>query len=310
MQKTEIKVNKLGQLAKTIKREYMLYLFVLPTVLWYIVFCYFPMAGVYTAFTDYNGVGNMFKAEFVGLKWFRKFFNSAYAKSTIVNTLRISLYSLAVFPLPIIMAVLLNMVANEKVKKVSQTIMYAPHFISLVVLSSMISLLFDANGGLVNTILKGLGYEAYNFIGSADAFPHLFVWSGVWQSLGWDCIIYVAALSGVDPALHEAAKMDGCSRLKRIWYVDLPTIMPTIVIMLIMRVGKLMSVSTEKTLLFRNTVNMATSETVGTFVYFRGLINGDMGYATAVGLFLNVVNLILLVTVNHIAKKTSETSLF
>ena len=310
MQRANTNVNRLGRLGKNLKRDYVLYLFLIPTILWYILCCYFPMAGIYSAFTDYNGIGDMFSAKFVGLKWFEKFFNSSYAKSTIINTLRISLYSLAVFPLPIIMAIMLNMVYNEKIKKVSQTIMYAPHFISLVVLSSMITLLFDANGGLVNTVLKNLGHEPYNFIGSADAFPHLFVWSGVWQSLGWDCIIYVAALAGVDPALHEAAKMDGCSRLKRVWYVDLPTITPTIVIMLIMRVGKLMSVSTEKTLLFRNNVNMATSETVGTFVYFRGLINGDMGYATAVGLFLNLVNLILLVTVNQIAKKTSETSLF
>ena len=294
---------------KQIRKDYVLYLFILPTFLWYVLFCYLPMGGIYGAFVDYKGIGSVFDAKFVGLKWFRKFFRSAYAGTTIKNTLRVSIYSLAVFPLPIIMALILNMVDHEKFKKIAQTIMYAPHFVSMVVLVSMITLLFDPKG-MVNNIIASLGYEPINFMGSSEAFPHLFVWSDVWQSLGWNCIIYIAALSAVDPGLHEAAKVDGCSRLKRVWYIDLPCITPTIIITLIMRVGKVMTVSTDKGLLFRNTMNMATSETIGTFVYYRGLVSGEMGYSTAVGLFLNVVNLLMLLLVNQIAKKVSDTSLF
>lgn len=298
-----------NRMLKQIKKNYILYLFILPTIIWYILFCYMPMGGIYIAFTRYKGVGSIFDAKFVGLKWFKNFFESAYASSTIRNTLRISLYSLVTFPLPIIMALLLNEIRIEKFKKTAQTIMYAPHFVSLVVMVSVMTLLLDS-GGMVNNVIQKFGGEPINFMGSSEAFPHLFVWSGLWQSLGWDCIIYLAALSGVDPGLHEAATIDGCTRFKRILHINLPAISPTIVITLIMRVGKLMNISTEKTLLLRNNLNLATSETIGTFVYNRGLIAGDFGYAAAVGLFLNVINLILLLIVNEVSKKVSDTSLF
>lgn len=298
-----------NRMLKQIKKNYILYLFILPTIIWYILFCYMPMGGIYIAFTRYKGVGRIFDAKFVGLKWFKNFFESAYASSTIRNTLRISLYSLVTFPLPIIMALLLNENRIEKFKKTAQTIMYAPHFVSLVVMVSVMTLLLDS-GGMVNNVIQKFGGEPINFMGSSEAFPHLFVWSGLWQSLGWDCIIYLAALSGVDPGLHEAATIDGCTRFKRILHINLPAISPTIVITLIMRVGKLMNISTEKTLLLRNNLNLATSETIGTFVYNRGLIAGDFGYAAAVGLFLNVINLILLLIVNEVSKKVSDTSLF
>lgn len=298
-----------AKLWKNIKKNYVLYLFILPTITWYILFRYLPMGGIYVAFTRYKGVGEIFSAKFVGLKWFRSFFNSAYAKTTIVNTLRLSLYSLATFPLPVIVALLLNEIRNEKVKKISQTIMYAPHFISLVVLVSMVELFFNTNG-VVNIVIDKLGGKITDFIGSDTSYPHLYVWSGVWTSLGWNTVIYTAALAGVDPGLHEAATLDGASRLQRILHINLPTIAPTIVITLILRVGNIMSVSTEKGILMRNDLNLAVSETVGTFVYNRGLLRGDFGYAAAVGLFLNVVELILLLTVNKISQKVSETSLF
>lgn len=298
-----------AKLWKNIKKNYVLYLFILPTIVWYILFRYLPMGGVYVAFTRYKGVGEIFSAKFVGLKWFKSFFNSAYAKTTIVNTLRLSLYSLAIFPLPVIVALLLNEIRHEKIKKISQTIMYAPHFISLVVMVSMIQLFFNANG-VVNIVIDKLGGKAIDFIGSDTAYPHLFVWSGIWTSLGWNTIIYTAALAGVDPGLHEAAILDGATRIQRILHINLPTIAPTIVITLILRVGNIMTVSTEKGILMRNDLNMAVSETVGTFVYNRGLLGGDFGYAAAVGLFLNVVELILLLTVNKISQKVSETSLF
>lgn len=298
-----------AKLWKNVKKHYVLYLFVLPAITWYILFCYLPMGGVYVAFTRYKGVGDIFAAKPVGLKWFQSFFKSAYATTTIKNTLRLSLYSLLTFPLPVIVALLLNEIRNEKIKKVSQTIMYAPHFISLVVLVSMVQLFFSTNG-VVNVISQKLGGTAIDYIGSDRAYPHLYVWSGVWTSLGWNTIIYTAALAGVDPGLHEAATLDGATRIQRILHINLPSIAPTIVITLILRVGNIMSVSTEKSILMRNDLNMAVSETVGTFVYNRGLIGGDFGYAAAVGLFLNVVNLILLLTVNQISRKVSETSLF
>ena len=292
-----------------LRKNWILYLFVLPTIVWYIIFRYFPMPGVYMAFTRYQGIGDIFDAKFVGLKWFKSFFESAYAKQTLVNTLRLSLYSLALFPLPIVFAVIVNEIRNEKFKKVTQTIVYAPHFVSLVILVTMLGLFFDAKG-IVNSVLTSMGMEKIRFLDSDAAYPHVFVWSGIWSSLGWSAIIYTAALSSVDPSLHEAAKLDGASRLQRIWHINLPAIAPTIIIQLILRVGSIMSVSTEKGILLKNSLNAGVAETVGTFVYQRGILGGDFGYSTAVGLFLNLVELILLVIVNQISKKVSDSSLF
>lgn len=295
--------------ARYFRKNWILYLFVLPTILWYIIFRYFPMPGVYMAFTRYKGIGDIFSAKFVGLKWFESFFNSAYAKQTLGNTMRLSLYSLALFPLPIIFALIVNEIRHEKFKKVTQTIVYAPHFVSLVILVTMLGLFFDTKG-IVNNVITSMGMEKIRFLDSDAAYPHVFVWSGIWSSLGWSAIIYTAALSSVDPSLHEAAKLDGASRLQRIWNINLPAIAPTIIIQLILRVGSIMSVSTEKGILLKNSLNAGVAETVGTFVYQRGILGGDFGYSTAVGLFLNLVEVILLVTVNQISKKVSDSSLF
>ena len=294
---------------KYLKKNWVLYLFVMPTILWFVVFKYFPMPGVYMAFTRYKGIGSIYDAKFVGLQWFESFFSSAYAAQTLKNTLRLSLYSLCMFPLPIIFALIVNEIRNEKFKKATQTIVYAPHFISLVVLVTMLNLFLDSKG-IVNTLITQLGGEKINFMSSDTAYPHMFVWSGVWSTLGWSTIIYTAALSSVDPGLHEAAKLDGASRLQRIWHINLPSIAPTVIIQLILRVGSIMSVSTEKGILLKNTLNAEVAETVGTFVYQRGLLGGDFGYSTAVGLFLNVIEMILLVVVNQISKKVSDSSLF
>lgn len=303
------KTGALSSTVKYIRKNWILYLFVLPTILWYIVFRYFPMPGVYMAFTRYKGIGDIFDAKFVGLKWFESFFGSAYASQTLINTLRLSLYSLCMFPLPIIFAVIANEIRHEKFKKVTQTIIYAPHFVSLVILVTMLDLFLDSKG-IINNLIVQMGGEKIAFLDSDTAYPHVFVWSGVWSTLGWSTIIYTAALSSVDPGLHEAATLDGASRLQRILYVNIPAIAPTIIIQLILRVGSIMSVSTEKGILLKNTLNAGVAETVGTFVYQRGLLGGDFGYSTAVGLFLNVIELILLVIVNQISKKVSESSLF
>lgn len=294
---------------KYIKKNWILYLFVLPTILWFILFRYLPMPGVYMAFTKYKGIGDIFDAKFVGLKWFESFFQSAYAKQTLINTIRLSVYSLCLFPLPILFAVIANEIRHERFKKVTQTIVYAPHFVSLVILVTMLELFFDSKG-IINNLIVSLGGEKIRFLDSESSYPHVFVWSGMWSSLGWNTIIYTAALSSVDPGLHEAATLDGASRIQRIWHINLPAIAPTIIIQLILRVGSIMSVSTEKGILLKNTLNAGVAETVGTFVYQRGLLGGDFGYSTAVGLFLNVIELILLVIVNQISKKVSDSSLF
>lgn len=302
--------SRLGKLSKSIRRYYWLYIFLIPTMLYYLIWHYIPMGGIVVAFQRYTGARSILESDWVGLKWFEDFFTSHFARRTIVNTMALSLLSLATFPIPIVLALILNEIRSERYKRFAQTIMYAPHFISMVVLVSMLNIFFDPNFGFINKLIELLGGEARNFMGESDSFRALYVWSGVWQSTGWNCIIYVSALSGVDASMHEAATLDGASRLQRILHINLPTIAPTIIIMLIMRVGNIMSVGADKVLLMMNDLNTSTSEIIGTYVYSRGLLGGDFSYATAVGLFTNVINLILLLTVNRISSRVSETSLF
>lgn len=298
------------KLLQHFKSYFWLYVFMIPTLIWFAIFCYGPMSGIIIAFKRYKASSSsIWEAPWYGFRWFESFFKSYYSETVIRNTLVLSFYGLATFPLPVIFALMINEVGNARFKTVMQTIMYAPHFISVVVLVSMINIFF-ANSGLVNDLLKAIGVGEVDFLTSETAFPHMYVWSFVWQNLGWNCIIYVAALSGVDPALHEAATLDGANRIQRIWHINLPTILPTVIITLIMRVGSIMSSNTDKVLLMINDLNGETAEVIGTFVYTRGLLDGNYGYATAVGLFSNVINLLLLLTVNKISEKVSETSLF
>ena len=292
------------------KRNWWMYCFVLPAIIWYLVFHYVPMGGIIIAFKRYTGVQTIWESRWVGLKWFKSFFKSYYCKTIIKNTLVLSTYSLLTFPLPIIFALILNEMKSAKIKKLVQTITYAPHFISIVVLVSMINLFFTTQNGFVNNIIEFFGGEPYAFLTSATAFPHMYVWSDVWQNLGWNCIIYVAALSSVDPALHEAAEIDGASRIQRILHINIPSILPTIAIMLIMKLGHIMSVGADKVLLMLNELNADTAEIITTYVYDRGLLSGDYSYSAAVGLFVNVINLIMLLIVNRASKKLTDTSLF
>lgn len=297
-------------LGRAIKRDGWLYLFLIPTLIWYVIFCYAPMGGIVTAFKKYTGLTTVADAPWVGFKWFEQFFNSYFAKTVIRNTLIISLYSLSTFILPIIFALLVNEIAHERIKKTLQTIMYAPHFISVVVMVSILTLFFNGDYGLVNQAIEAFGGEAQSFLTDPKAYRHLYVWSTVWQQLGWNSVIYVAALAAVDPGLHEAATLDGASRFQRIIHINIPTILPTIIIMLIMRVGQIMSVGGDKAILMLNQLNAETAELISTYVYNRGIVGGDYGIGTAVGLFTNVVNLIMLLIVNKISSKVSETSLF
>lgn len=293
-----------------LRRNFWLYAFAVPALIWLIIFCYVPMGGIVVAFKRYTGALSIWESKWVGTRWFTSFFKSYYFKQVITNTLRLSLYNLATFPLPIILALMLNELRHEGAKRTIQTILYTPHFISTVVICSMISLFFAQETGFVTQIIASITGQSPRWLTDAEAFPHLYVWSGVWQQLGWNCVIYTAALSGIDPTQHEAAAIDGANRLQRILHINLPSIAPTIIITLILRVGQIMSVGADKVLLLKNGLNQDTALTIGLFVYERGIVSGDFGYATAVGLFTNIINLVLVLSVNWISRKVSNTSLF
>lgn len=292
-------------------RNYELYLFVLPALVYLFLYCYLPLYGVQIAFKDYRVGKGIEGSAWVGLKHFQKFLGNATNRSLIWNTLRLSVETLIVgFPMPIIFAVLLNEVRQQRFKKVVQTVSYAPHFISTVVLVSMLTLFLDKNTGIVNSMLKAFGTGPYDFMSRSDWFPHIYVISDIWQNLGWNSIIYISALAGVDVGLHEAARIDGASRLQRIIHVDLPCIFPTIAIMLIMQTGNLMTVGFEKAYLMQNALNLGASEIISTYVYKIGLLYNQYSYSTAINLFNSVVNCILLITVNGIVKKMTDTALW
>lgn len=305
------KQNIRKQTLKLIKRNWILYLFLLPALAYIIVFCYAPMYGVQIAFRDYRFKDGITGSEWVGLKWFIKFFESTRFGSTLWNTLAISLYSLVVsFPLPIMLALIMNNVKNLKYKKFAQTITYMPHFISTVVMVSMLSVFFSPTSGFINTILEFFGGSGNTFfMGESKYFRHMYVWSGVWQGMGWGSIIYMAALAGVDQQLHEAAMIDGANKFKRVWHIDIPSIMPTIAIMLIMSLGSVMSVGYEKTYLMQNNLNIDVSEVISTYVYKVGMQKQQYSFSSAIGLFNNVINLICLLIGNKVVGKLSGSSL-
>lgn len=311
-QKKIMRQKKRKENRKLMKQNWILYLFILPSFLYLIIFNYAPMFGVQIAFRDFNFADGIFGSEWVGLKWFKKFLETPRFWLLIKNTLKLSIYSLiAGFPLPIILALILNNVQNAKWKKFAQTITYMPHFISTVVLVGMMSIFFSPSSGIVNTILSWFGFsgETY-FMGKANYFSHMYVWSGVWQGMGWSSIIYMSALASVDQGLHEAAMIDGANKIKRVFYIDLPTIAPTIIIMLILNCGSLLGVGWEKVYLMQNDLNIMSSEVISTYVYKLGLMQQKYSYSSAIGLFNSVVNLFILTVVNKIAGKVSDTSLW
>lgn len=303
--------QKNGTLKKRLKQHWQLYLLLLPAVIYLAIFNYGPLYGLLGAFKDFKPHLGYWNSPWVGLEHFERFFTSNSFSQIVPNTIILSMYSLiASFPLPIVLALCLNYIPSLKFKKLVQNITYAPHFVSVVVIVSMISIFFGYDTGFVNNIRELLGLERVMFTGSPENFRHLYVWSGVWQSVGWSSVIYVASLSGVDPALHESAVIDGATILQRIRYIDLPTISPTIVTLLILNSGKIMSVGFDKVFLMQNSLNLTTSEVISTYVYKMGLVNSQYGYSTAVGIFNSVVNILLLVITNIISRKFNETSIW
>nr|WP_246426512.1 ABC transporter permease subunit [Paenibacillus rhizosphaerae] len=293
------------------RKHWQLYLLVIPPVLFFILFKYLPMANAVLAFKNYQVTKGIWGSPWVGTKYFDMLFNNPQFWTLIKNTLFLSLYQLAAtFPIPIILALLLNEVRSLRFKKAVQLITYAPFFISTVVMVSIIMIFLAPRLGLLNVILNAMGMESTNFLGDPTKFRSVYVWAEVWQTTGYSCVIYLAALAGVDPSLYEAAKVDGASRLQKIINVDIPGILPAAVIILILSVGNIMSLGFEKVYLLQNPLNLQSSEIISTYVYKIGLLNANYSFATAVGLFNSVINLILLVAVNAVSRRISENSLW
>lgn len=308
MEKT--KKQKKINFKQILKKNWVCYLFILPMLIYVIIFNYIPMYGIQLAFKDYRVADGIWGSAWVGLKHFKTFFESYQFKELLWNTLSLSLYSLiAGFPMPIIFALLLNYITNVKLKKVVQMVTYAPHFISTVVYCGMI-LIFLSSDGVINQLLKLIGIDPVAFLTNPSNFRHIYVWSGVLQNIGWGSIMYISVLTSVDPTLHEAATVDGATRFQRLLHIDLPAIVPTMVIMLIMRAGEIMDLGFEKAFLLQNNINLDYSEIIATYVYKIGIQGGQFSYSSAIGLFNNVINMVLLVVVNKIAKKVSDVSLW
>ena len=302
--------GKAGALRR-IGRCWQLYVLMLPALVYIVLFAYKPMYGILIAFKDFSMKKGILASPWVGFKNFERLFSSYWFPIILKNTLTISLLSLVIgFPIPIILALLLNEVRSNKFRSMVQTFSYAPHFISMVVMCGMVAMFLSPTTGVVNKLLNALGMESVFFMQEAGLFKWVYVLSGVWQGTGWSSVIYYAALSGVDKSLLEAADMDGATRLQKIWHVNLPVILPTILVMLILQCGSLLSVGYEKAYLLQTSSNLTGSEIISTYVYKVGLVQSDFSFSTAAGLFNTVVNCIILISANQLSKKVAKTGLF
>jgi ABC-type polysaccharide transport system permease subunit len=298
-------------LKKSLRYHWQLYLLIIAPLVYFAVFKYIPMSNAVIAFKDYNVVAGIWGSEWVGWRNFELFFQNPVFWTLVNNTFLLSFYTvIASFPIAIILALALNEVRQGLFKRTVQMVTYAPYFISTVVVVSMTILVLAPRLGIVNRGLGFFGIDAIDFLGDPSYFRHIYVWSEIWQTAGYSAVIYLAALSAIDPALHEAAKMDGAGRLRRILHVDLPGIMPTAVVILVLGVGNIMAIGFEKAFLLQNPLNLSHSEIIATYVYKTGLLNADFSLATAVGLFNAVINLLLLLFVNVIAKRVTGNGLW
>lgn len=293
-----------------LRRDLFFYALVALPLLYYLVYKYLPMLGIVIAFEDYKpflGLAGVFKSKWVGLKHFNRFFSSAYFTRLVCNTFLISLYDLIFsFPAAIILALLLNEVRVNKFKRVVQTVSYLPHFLSSVIVCGMLRQLLSVDGGLINGLICSLGGDPIYFLGSSQYYRAYYTASSVWQSMGWNSIIYLAAISGIDPGLYEAAEIDGATTFKKMWYITLPSLLPIISIMLIMRVGSLLSVGYEKTLLLYSPLIYDVADIISTYVYREGLLSMEYSYSTAVGLFTSVISLVMVLFSNWASHKMGQ----
>ena len=298
------------RLGRDIRRNRIVYLMWLPVLAYYLIFHYLPMGGLVIAFQNYKPFKGITRSDFVGLKWFVDFLGGPYAWRVIRNTLVISFQSIIIgFPMPIILALMINEVKSNAFKKTVQTVSYMPHFISLIVVCGLLHD-FSSSQGLFNAIGTALGFERVNYLASTSTYRAVYVLSGVWKQMGWGSIIYLATLSAVDPNLYEAAAIDGANRFQRILHVTLPALVPVIAVQLIMRLGQVMSEGYEKTILLYNESTWEVSDIVSSFVYRRGLLETNYSYGAAVGLFNSLVNVIILTTANSASRFISNESLW
>lgn len=306
----EDKRTKRQKMWKGIRRNWVLYAFLVPSIVYIIIFNYAPLYGIQIAFRNFRATLGISGSPWVGMKYFIDFFNSYQFGDLLYNTLTLSVYLLAIeLPMPIILALLLNYTTIPWLKKLAQSSTFAPRLISVVVMAGML-VTFSSSTGLFNQLLKLFGVGPIDFMGNQNIYQSMYVWSGIWQATGYNAVIYIAALSGVNQELYEASIVDGANKLKRIWYIDLPALMPTMVILFIMGVGNLMGIGFEKSLLLQNDLNLARSEIIATYVYKIGIQGAQYSYATAIGLFNNVINFFLLISANRISRKLTGSSLW
>lgn len=291
---------------KMVLRNWDLYLLILPTIIFFIIFKYAPMYGVQIAFRDFIPSEGIWGSEWVGWDNFNRFFSSPYFKSSLLNTITLSFLNQFInFPFPIILALLLNQCETRWYQKTVQTVSYAPYFISVVVMVGLLNFFLSPTSGPINAIIKALGGDAVNFMGEPGMFKWIYVFSDTWQNSGYNAVIYIAALAGISPEYYEAAMVDGATKFKRMLYIDIPFLMPTICVLFILGAGRIMSMGFEKAFLMQNSLNLEKSEIIATLVYKYGMIQSDFGLSTAVSLFNTVVNLIFIVTVNWVTGKLS-----
>lgn len=311
MAQTRSYIMKKESFLRRLSRDRYLVLMVLPVIVVFLIYNYLPMAWNLIAFEDYSVRKGIFRSDWIGLENFERFFSSPYCGRVIRNTFVISFTDLILgWPIPILFALFLNEIRNLRVKRVIQTCTYLPHFISVVVVVGMMKIFFSATSGVVNKLIENLGGEAIPFFSRADMFVWLYVFSGVWQNFGWDSIIYFSAISSIDPQIYEAAVVDGAGRWRKMFNVTLPSIAPTVITMLILRIGWLMTVGFEKIILMYNEATYETADVISTYVYRVGLLSADFSYGTAIGLFNCLLSVVLLVGANCISRKFTETSIF
>lgn len=303
--------NTLVRIGDHLKREWQLYAMLLPTILWLIIFLYKPMYGLQIAFKDYSIFRGVADSPWIGLEHFHTLFNNDQFLRAVKNTVIISFYSLLFgFPMPILLALMFNEVLNQTFKKSAQTIVYLPHFISSVIIAGIVITAFSPSAGIVNTVLGWLGVDSIYFLTKPEWFRPIFVGTGIWQEAGFQSIVYLAAIAGVSPTLYESAVVDGASRWQMMWKITVPSIMPTIIIMLIIRIGNILEVSFEMIILLYQPATYETADVVNTFIYRQGLQGGQYDFAAAAGLFNAVVAFVLVMTANTISKRYSRTSLW
>jgi len=300
-----------GEKLRTALRDRWLYVMLIPGIIYYIIFVYIPMWGALFAFVDYSPAYGLFGSPWVGFKHFNRFFNSRQFNQLFSNTMVISILNLVFyFPAPILLALLLNEMRKEKYKRVLQSVMYLPHFMSAVIVVSMFQLIFSSEGGAINSILNALGFDSISFLTSKAWFRPILMIETIWKEVGWGTIIFMAALAGIDPSLYEAAVVDGANHTQRLWHITLPGIMPTISTLLILRMGSFLNTGFETIMLMQNSLNRSVSEVFDTYVYRVGITDAQYSYSTAIGLFKSVIGLVLVYGSNKLAQKVGQEGIF